>query len=48
MKTYCFKIYYDEMDFTDLVYVGANSPKEAISSFKKRYGNVDFDFLGEE
>lgn len=48
MKTYCFRIYHRSIDSDDLVYIGANSSREAISLFKKKYGGIDFDFLGEE
>lgn len=48
MKTYCFRIYHRAIDSDDLVYVSANSQREAIRAFKEAYGNVNYDFLGEK
>lgn len=48
MKTYCFKIYYPDVDTDDIVYIGAGSKKEAIAFLKDDYGDIDYDFLGIE
>lgn len=48
MNTYCFKIYYKDIDQDDIVYIEANSKKEAITSFKKEYKGYDYKYLGEE
>lgn len=48
MNTYCFKIYYNSVDADDIIYVGADSKKEAISLIEKQYGQIDYEFLGQE
>lgn len=48
MNTYCFKIYHNSFDSDDIIYIGADSKKEALSILKSEYGDVDYKFLGLE
>lgn len=50
MNKYCFKIYYNYKDIEDIVYIEAESKKEAIKSLKEVYeGEIsDFKYLGIE
>lgn len=48
MKTYCFKIYHRFIDSDDITYIGADTPLGAIRKLRESYGDVDYDFLGEE
>lgn len=50
MNKYCFKIYSIYKDTEDIVYIEAESKKEAIESLKEAYeGEIsDFKYLGIE
>lgn len=49
MKTYCFRVWHRDVDSDDLLYIGANSEREAIRNFRKAYPRfTNFECLGEE
>lgn len=50
MKTFCFKIYYRDIDTDDIIYIEAKSRTDAIKKVKKEYRDIisDYKFLGEE
>lgn len=51
MNTYCFKIYHLYEDLDDIVYIGADSKREAIAIMEEEIRNgkiADYKFLGQE